>query len=162
MSLQPSSSLYCKPFSLLYFSCYHISCHSQYYSNTSCVHLFFFILRPSPLHSTVMYLHCFPSQSYHTPHHMPLKCLHNFGTPTSTNLITFSSNHLMIFTSFSKHIFLLSTHVFLTTLFILILSISATPLHFEPPHDCLHISINTNSISDSFSHSVSPSSFRLS
>ena len=57
----------------------------------------------------------FPHASSHTFIILSLKCPNKFGSQTSTNLTTFSSNRFLIFKSFSKFIFLLSVHVFLTT-----------------------------------------------
>ena len=77
--------------------------------------------------SPLILLHLFfPHTSSHAFKTPSLKCPHKFCAPTSTDFITFSSNHFPIFTSFSKLIFLLSVHVFLTTFLIFFLSISAT------------------------------------
>ena len=67
-----------------------------------------------------------PLTSSHALKMSSLKCPNNFGMPSSINSITFSSNHFLIFSSFSKLTFLFSTHVFITTLLIFFLSISAT------------------------------------
>ena len=106
--------------------CLYTCSYSQYYFYTLlCVHLPFLLLPPSPLNSTTMYI--FPLFFTHTSSYrfktLSLKCTHKFGTPISTNSITFSSNHFLIFTFFSKLIFLLSIHVSLTTFLIFLVSI---------------------------------------
>ena len=136
--IQASLSLLLKLLYLLYSSCFYTSSYSpQYYSETlPCVLLSFLKLLPSPLHSSNMYLICSSPFSSHASSHFfktpSLKCPNKFDAPTSTNSITFSYSCFLIFTSFSKvifllstHVFLLSAHVFLTTFLIFLLSISS-------------------------------------
>ena len=55
-----------------------------------------------------------------------LRCPHRFGSPTSTsNFSQILIFKFMTFTSFSKHVFLLSAHVFFTTFLMLYLCIPA-------------------------------------
>ena len=128
--LQPSLSFLFKLLYLLYSSCFNTSSYSsQYCFGTSpCVHLFSLKLPPSHLHFTMMYLPLllspssppplFPHTSSHAFKTPSLKCPLKFVAPTSTNLITFSSNHFLIFTSFRKLITLLSVHIFFTSFLI--------------------------------------------
>ena len=102
----------------------------------------------------------FPHTTSHVFKTPSLKCPLKIGAPISTNSVTFSSNHSLIFTSFSKVIFLLSAHVFLTTFLIFFLSVSAiTKACCNSPgiafalkinHQCSFF-INTKSIYVSFS-----------
>ena len=106
-------------------------CFSQFsvlFLHIICCAFSYLILPPSFLHLSA-YMNLFPqSSSSHKTQCILLESIlimsHKFGIVN--NSITFYSNRFLIFTSISKLICLLSAHVFLTTLLIFFLSISAT------------------------------------
>ena len=70
--------------------------------------LHLFILPPCISFSSPLFFGHTSSHAFENP---SLKYPHKFGTPTLTNLTTFSSNGLLIFTIFSKLIFLFSPYM---------------------------------------------------
>ena len=86
----------------------HIALHELFFLNIA--------IFTSSTHQHALTLLHPPLFMPHTPLHAPktpsAKHPQKFGMPTLTNFVTFSSNHLLIFKSFSKIIFLLSLLVF--------------------------------------------------
>ena len=127
--LQPSLSFLLKLLSLLYFFTllYLLLFSSVHFRHIAlCASFFLESASTSSFHHHLSPFHIIPLFFPHTSSHAfkipSLKCSHKFGNPTSTNLITSSLNRFLILKSFSKLIFLLSVHVFRTTLLIFFLS----------------------------------------